>query len=195
MKKTIFKLTFLVVAMALQLAAGAPARALTYDYAGNPFTLSGYPDELFGISSFGTSITATVTFDSVVTSTFTGTLTGTSDILSGGINGYAFGGSDTWTGGMQDSFTFVNGQITEWTFLTDATSPYYLLTTSNSWGGSALDTVGRIDAGDTPSYIALDPGTWTLQANSNGAVPEPCTMLLIGSGLVGLAAWRRKFKA
>ena len=73
-----------------------------------------------------------------------------------------------------------------------------------SWGDTGVDRIYGADYGyahDDIFYLALQlDNPITLPAGeywfSHDAtvVPEPATMLLLGSGLVGLAGFRRKFR-
>jgi len=71
----------------------------------------------------------------------------------------------------------------------------YDIAPGNSLSGFSLQSYGP------PGNITYDAGAWGATypddyafGNTVGPVPEPATLLLIGGGLAGLVAFRRKFK-
>ena len=192
MKKTVYRLAFLIITVAFQLAASAPARAssTTYDYTGNIL----YEEATGGVIIGPTSlyVTGQVTID-FSTSNYTGWVY-TPDISA---ELTVAGGAPppfTWQPINEQDLHFTSGVIDEWD-LSGGVPPNSqgqnsgdYIETFNSTVMSTFDLY-RYTTGAIFDVNSYSPGTWT----GPTGVPEPCTILLIGSGLAGLAALRKKF--
>jgi hypothetical protein len=176
----------------LQLTTGSLAHAdITYYYTGNPYNVgaitydySRNPYNTIDFPALGSNLTASVTFDSVVTENFSG-LVGSSDIVSWSITS----GPITITTGLgvasEVEFVFSNGVITSWIW-SGATGPFLAFSAGSSDGFNE-DYITQGFVNFSTSLLGK-PGTWS------AAVPEPATMLLLGSGLLGIWGTRKKFR-
>jgi hypothetical protein len=147
-------------------------------------TLDGNGNRVFTVSSFSFGNGATLTING----------NGVNNVvLNITANGPQFGGTIVLTGGLSSDQVLFNivGSNSTLQINTNGATEYGTFLDPNgtiSMNHSVLD--GRIFGGDS-SNMQLVSGEYITAPPS---VPEPSTILLLGSGLVGLAAFRKRFK-
>jgi hypothetical protein len=185
----------IVLAALVVLASGvATAANIVFSFSNDPAmgNVSGTViGELFGLPDNGTGPATAVVIDSYPAGLVSsGNYTPPFDVL-------------TWTGGtvVENSFTLVGGVVTGGSFsiisANGVNDQLYINSQCEcAQGGLELGTnfldIGSIDSLFVWNDNGIGPTGVTF---GNAAIPEPASLLLIASALLGLAALRRKFRS
>ncbi len=215
MKKGAFSVAFIIAALVLQLAAGAPATAdtsMTYNLSGATFaggdTATGYVTLGYPTAGPVTLLNWNVTVYEASLQNLTGvssiTLTGVGPISSGNGNWVSstnWGALNVVYGGNGSVYLaqMFNGyQYSLVLYAPSVFSSTVPVTTAAQLVGSNLLTGN----GTIEEYANAYSVEWHIIASgslvptgSHSAVPIPGTIWLLGSGLAGLAAFRKKLRA
>ncbi|HJR57867.1 MAG TPA: PEP-CTERM sorting domain-containing protein [Vicinamibacterales bacterium] len=102
--------------------------------------------------------------------------------------------------GDEFSFTFGSDGTGTWTYTPDADDPFTLVSFFVAKAGSSFNLFGVDSNGPNSWFTPTGPNGQPLglshltfyEGASDAVVPEPATMLLVGSGLLAARRWRRK---
>lgn len=189
-----FKKGALALATAVVLALPSVVNAqATYTYTGNQF------DDLSGPYTSANFVSGSFTIGSVLTdgtTSFTDSTPSFSYSFSDGLNVF-----DNTSGLLDFQIKVVSGAIADWSislFNTQPSSPWlmsWLDTCTALFCGVFIERAAVSDGGIDPFGAANRTlGTWTMISAPPVPEPETYAMLLVGLGLLGFAARRRKLK-
>ena len=180
-------------AAAVALSANAQAANLTYNYIGNPYQsgfVNGSDAGLQDTNVYGSNLTASFTFDSGVTPTFSG-LVGPSDVLSWSLSSGPLSVQSP-TGSLETAaFVFSVGNILGWK-VTAKGPNVDEATTINAGSGYISDMLGLpngfqadllADGTYTGNIVSGNAGSWTPEVS---AVPLPASLPMFATALLGL---------
>jgi len=174
------------ILLAVGISAGVAAADAVYTYTGNPFNVveagEGCPSRC--------SVTVTIDLSSPlsdnmpltsITPAFFSITDGVTTIDS--TDAYFASGTP-----VIEFSTNGSGQILTWDVAIATLAGYISIETRNIPSGYGVIDQSYNGSLSNVTFIESDPGTWT---EGISAAPEPCTLLLLGAGLLGIAGFTR----
>jgi len=172
-----------------------------YTFVGSPFTVASAPFTTLD------SVTGSFTVSAPLAPNQVTSVTPSQFSFSDGL--YTFNSTSTAPWSYPSTWVLVgtdsSGDITGWLISLTALDGKNQLITDNLFGNlsegcvtSCSSDIGiRQSVGTLEGFNTGEPGVWssTTTDSSPSATPEPSTLLLLGSGLLGLAALRPKTQA